>query len=42
MYNNVFSPYCVECFKNFVFKSNIDKSKIIDNFNEYFVDIKYL
>ena len=42
MYNNVFSPYCVECFKNFVFKSNIDTNKIVDNLNEYFVDIIYL
>tara|TARA_B100000287_G_scaffold363751_1_gene357635 strand:- start:267 stop:698 length:432 start_codon:yes stop_codon:yes gene_type:complete len=42
MHNNIFSPYCVECFKNFVFKSNIDKTKIVDNLNEYFVDIEYL
>tara|TARA_Y100001970_G_scaffold294325_2_gene450594 strand:- start:1940 stop:2371 length:432 start_codon:yes stop_codon:yes gene_type:complete len=41
MYNNVFTPYCVECFKNFVFKSNIDETRIVDNLNEYFVDIIY-
>jgi hypothetical protein len=42
MYNNVFTPYCVECFKNFVFRNNINETKIVDNLNEYFVDIEYL
>ena len=42
MHNNIFSPYYVECFKNVVFKSNIDKTKIVDNLDEYIVDIIYL